>query len=202
MRVISIFLYSLSITNGFTFHSSTPSRSSSQSRSARVGPLYAGFGSSSGAATSNNTKLKAKKQWDRFLSLKKSTSIPVAVRVEGEEDWLEVGNVRSKDDSHTVDALRLQRSLVAEVRTSSVLCCEKLISYQHARRLYPGKISAKSKLHWAVKEDETWSALDASSSAMEKGLDKSVGFEGISDPSTGFYCNYKEGRIVGNQSQN
>ena len=36
----------------------------------------------------------------------------------------------------------------------------------------------------------------SSSNAMEAGLEKKIGFEGIADPQTGFYCHYKDGRIV------
>lgn len=60
-------------------------------------------------------KVKPKHQWDRYLDLKGQAKFPVAVRVEGDgNDWLEVGNVRSRDDAYTELAVARQRALVAE----------------------------------------------------------------------------------------
>ena len=32
------------------------------------------------------------------------------------------------------------------------------------------------------------------------GIEKKIGFEGIGDPASGYYCHYKEGRIVEKES--
>jgi hypothetical protein len=78
-----------------------------------------GFGG--GVAKQNNkdsSKLKPKQQWDRYLSFKKERAIPVGVRV-ADENWLEVGCIKSKDDATPVDiAVTRQRALIAEVCVS------------------------------------------------------------------------------------
>jgi hypothetical protein len=67
------------------------------------------------------TKLKPKHQWDRFLALKESSIIPVAVRVLGSDEWLEVGKVRSEGDAFTDIAVAIHRAIIAEVRTHYTL---------------------------------------------------------------------------------
>jgi hypothetical protein len=91
-----------------------------------------GGGSNSGSSGSDVTKLKPKQQWDRYLDLKRETKIRVAVRCkteqkndddgdsvsssQSEEEWLEVGRVKSKDDKYTELAVVRQRAIIAEVR--------------------------------------------------------------------------------------
>ena len=64
-------------------------------------------------------KLKPKAQWDRYTdALKKETPYRVAVKAvgKGSEDWLEVGNIKSKGGDYTKAAVARQRALIAEVR--------------------------------------------------------------------------------------
>ena len=56
-------------------------------------------------------------------------------------------------------------------------------------------------MQWGYKDDNDEYILItketiATSNNEEAGLEKKIGFEGIADPQTGFYCNYKDGRIV------
>lgn len=81
--------------------------------------LKAGFGSG-GPKKNKEQKLKPKAQWDRYTdSLKKETPYRVAVKAVGKEteDWLEVGNVKSKGGEYTKAAVARQRALIAEVRS-------------------------------------------------------------------------------------
>jgi len=66
-------------------------------------------------------KIKPKAQWDRYTDMKKEPIVRVAVRKDGDdEEWLEVGRVRSKDNAFTEIAVARQRALIADV--SIVLC--------------------------------------------------------------------------------
>ena len=91
-----------------------------------TGPLFlAGFGSSKsngkgkakGKSKSTDGKLKPKQQWDRYLDMKRSQKKAVAVRIEGTEEWIEVGKVKSNEDMYTELAVARQRALIAEVST-------------------------------------------------------------------------------------
>ena len=92
----------------------------------------AGFASADGDSNKKKKemKLKPKQQWDRFASLKKETSVLVAVRVVGQEDWLEVGRVKSKDNASIEAAVAKQRVIIAE----------------HSRRLFPLQVSKDAKV--------------------------------------------------------
>lgn len=84
---------------------------------ASVVVLNAGFGSG-GPKKKKEIKLKPKQQWDRYeKELKKQKQYRVAVKAEGKDsdEWLEVGNVRSKDGAYTKAAVARQRALIAEV---------------------------------------------------------------------------------------
>ena len=63
--------------------------------------------------------MKPKAQWDRYTDMKKAPMIRVAVRKEGdeEEEWLEVGRVRSKGGVSAVMAVARQRAIIADVST-------------------------------------------------------------------------------------
>lgn len=74
-----------------------------------------GFGAGgAGGKKKKDSKLKPKQQWDRYTELKKSTQYRVAVQVE--DEWLEVGSVKSQEDKFTEVAVAKQRKLIAEVR--------------------------------------------------------------------------------------
>lgn len=90
---------------------------------ARHRVLNAGFGGGS-PKKKKETKIKPKQQWDRYSGdLKKEKPYRVAVKAEGKEsdEWLEVGNVKSKENKHTVAAVARQKALIAEVRSVSAV---------------------------------------------------------------------------------
>ena len=76
---------------------------------------FGGGGGSKGKKSKSAAKLKPKAQWDRFLDMKGATRIPVAVST-SQDEWLKVGNVRSKENAYTELAVARQRALIAEVR--------------------------------------------------------------------------------------
>eukprot|EP00571_Detonula_confervacea_P017541 CAMPEP_0172310014 /NCGR_PEP_ID=MMETSP1058-20130122/11117_1 /TAXON_ID=83371 /ORGANISM="Detonula confervacea, Strain CCMP 353" /LENGTH=221 /DNA_ID=CAMNT_0013022757 /DNA_START=48 /DNA_END=713 /DNA_ORIENTATION=- len=149
----------------------------------------AGFGAASPKkqkkkAGSKLPKLKAKSQWDRYKDLKDSEKITVGVRITGDDassnEWMEVGRVRSEDNATEV-AIARQRAMIAE----------------HSKRLYPVQIPANAVLEWGYLNGEEWTAVDKSKGDdAPNGIEKKMGFEGISDKATGFYCFFHEGRIV------
>ena len=179
-------------------------------RNIAAGPLsMAGFGGAKvgagggGGASSKLPKLKAKSQWDRYADLKQCKKVTVGVRIRGDDagggaagEWMEVGRVRSEDDGNTEVAVARQRALIAE----------------HSKRLYPVQIPPNAVLEWGYllseeKEEEAagggvvgdavWVIVDKSSGEnAPAGIEKKIGFEGISDKATGYYCFYNEGRIV------
>jgi hypothetical protein len=191
----------------------------------RRGLYMAGFGaatpspsssSSSSSGADSGGKLKAKTQWDRFLDLKQeATSYIVGVKivadVGNDSDWLVVGQVRCRDESLLAAAVARQRGLLAD----------------HAKRLFPLKVTPQVKLAWGYFQADSgsttttaaptvaagttrlmatgsWVVIDPktadsrNSSKETKDFDKSIGYEGTPDPSTGYYCSYNEGRLVGN----
>ena len=96
---------------------------------------------------------------------------------------MEVGRVRSENDEYEV-AIARQRALIAE----------------HSKRLYVIEIPSDAVLEWGVRgdgEEGEWSVVDKSKGdGAAKGIEKKIGFEGISDDATGFYCYYHEGRVI------
>jgi hypothetical protein len=81
--------------------------------------LGAGFGGGDSKSNKKESKIKPKQQWDRYCGdLKKEKPYRVAVKVQGKqsEEWLEVGNVKSKGGEYTKAAVARQRALIAEVR--------------------------------------------------------------------------------------
>jgi hypothetical protein len=172
------------------------------------GTLYmAGFGAATSSSSSSGdsaSKLKPKGQWDRYLDLKQATSYTVGVKEAADEsdndgDWLVVGQVRCRDETLLTAAVARQRGLIAD----------------HAKRLFPLKVTPQIKLAWGYFQttgDATSPSADGSSVsgqwvvvdpkaadvvAGQKDFDKSIGYEGTPDPSTGYYCTYNEGRLVG-----
>lgn len=101
-------------------------------------------------------------------------------------EWYEVGRIKSEGDAFTEIAVTLQRGIIAE----------------HAKRLYPLLFLPKDKVEWAYAsklkpEQEDWVLVDKNAmSDVPAGVEKIIGFEGKPDPATGFYCNYKGGRLV------
>lgn len=149
--------------------------------------LSAGFGSGDSSKKKKETKIKPKQQWDRYSDLlKKEKPFRVAVKALGKvnDQWLEVGNVKSKGGQYTMAAVARQRALIAE----------------HARRLFPLHVSQKDKIEWAYwdVEGEDWILVDRDvlGDVVPDGFEKMIGFEGRPDPATGFYCMYNEGKLV------
>lgn len=95
-----------------------------------------GFGASSSKSNKDKkktpAKLKPKSQWDRFLDIKGASRIRVAVKTTSNDDdtdneWLEVGNIKSVDNAYTAFAVARQRALIAEV--GYVLCCDRFLQH-------------------------------------------------------------------------
>jgi hypothetical protein len=87
-------------------------------------------GKTSKPTKNNNSPIfKPKSQWDRYISLKKATSVRVAARVanDGQDvgEWFEIGSVKSEGDEFTEAAVAFQRGIIAE----------------HAKRLHPLQVS-------------------------------------------------------------
>jgi hypothetical protein len=168
----------------------------------------AGFGGASSSSTSKKQdkkgsgsskqlvpKLRPKSQWDRYLDMKQCKKFTVGVRIKGDDEsssdnnWIEVGRVRSEGDGHLEVAVARQRELIAE----------------HGKRLYPMKIPPNAILEWGFlngeeggdEEKKEWVSVDKSKGDdAPDGIEKKIGFEGISHPPTGYYCFYNQGRIV------
>jgi hypothetical protein len=152
----------------------SPSNIPSSYSSATTSSLYAGGFGGGGGTKKNNTssskkdlKLKPKQQWDRYTDLKREPKVRVAVRIieEDNNEWLEVGRIKSKESKYTEMAVFRQRAIIAE----------------HARRLYPLQVSNKKTIEWGYfsDDDDEWKAVDKSSINDEvEGLEKLVGFEG------------------------
>ena len=150
--------------------------------------LFAGFGakgSKKNSSAPKMTPLKPKQQWDRFGDFAKtSTRCEVGVKVVKGDDsgeWLKVGYVNVKDDAEDVTlAVARQRSLIAE----------------HAKRLHPLSILPKDKIEWGLVDTNGEWQVVASMNDFPKNFEKIVGFEGIGDPASGYYCHYKDGKVV------
>jgi hypothetical protein len=158
----------------------------------------AGFGGASlSKKQDKKPKLRAKSQWDRYLDMKQCKKVTVGVRIKGDDDssssitdWVEVGRVRSEGDKQIEVAVARQRALIAE----------------HGKRLYPVKFSPNAIFEWGYLNDEggeegnekkEWITVDKSKGDdAPDGIEKKIGFEGISHPPTGYYCFYNQGRIV------
>lgn len=166
--------------------------------------LSAGFGGGGAVSSKNNkknktksksaeTKLKPKQQWDRFVELKDEPNVAVAVRIEGTDEWLGVGVVKSQGSKYTPQAVFRQRALIVE----------------HAKRLHPGQLASSNKqqLQWGYyaepeeKDGEgQWAIVDKScmndiDAAGAEGIQKLVGFKGRPDPVSGFYTEIAGGRM-------
>jgi hypothetical protein len=74
-----------------------------------------------------------------------------------------------------------------------------MIHIQHAKRLYPLLVSAKAQIEWGYSattasendKDASVSYVVVDKSVLDEasaGIEKLIGFEGIPDPATGFYC--------------
>lgn len=167
---------------------SSPSRTIQQRAGVDVVVLRAGgFGGDAGGKKNPKklAKLKPKAQWDRFLGMKGSNRVRVAVRTTNtdENEWLQVGHIKSVNDEFTALAVARQRALIAE----------------HAKRLFPLQVSIKDTVQWAYWDNDDWVTVDKSvldESDIPTDLEKLIGFEGRPDPSSGFYCVYNEGRLV------
>lgn len=75
-----------------------------------------------------------------------------------------------------------------------------LFYFKHGKRLYPLQVSKKSTVEWGYTTDEDdgkWTVVDVKAALAEApdGFEKDVGFEGIPDPATGFYCVYDNGKL-------
>jgi hypothetical protein len=157
----------------------------------------AGFGGATPKGTGANKKqkkdtvkkLKPKQQWDRYTNdLNESDRVRVAVRVvestfpsstasTTDDEWYQVGAVKSKDNAFT----------------EAAVICQRAIMVQHARRMFPLKILANDVLEWGYTTmqgeifDECWVVVDKAENPLPDDVDKLIGFLGLADP-TGFYA--------------
>lgn len=168
----------------------TPAATAAQGTALSMAGFGGGSGSKKGKKKSKGAaggatlpKLKAKAQWDRYAEMKTSDKITVGVRDKDNGEWFKVGRVRSANNEYTEVAVARQRALIAE----------------HSKRLYPVQIPSNAVLEWGYEtNDDEWVAVDKNKGGddVAKGIEKQIGFEGISDKATGFYCFYHEGRVV------
>ncbi|GMI61108.1 hypothetical protein ScalyP_jg2087 [Parmales sp. scaly parma] len=142
--------------------------------------------------------LKPKAMWDRYLSL---TKVPLAgdvkvanVAVQFENKWFRTGSVCFQSACSLDYALMRSKRLVAE----------------HARRLYPVEIPKDYEASLGVNfenlsKGETtvnWEQFSSQISkevfeeTISKDLDHCLGFEGVEDPKSGYYCLYDKGKLV------
>lgn len=159
-------------------------------------PIFAG-GFGSGVSKNNSktnknkskdvkSKLKPKKQWDRYAELKRADKVTVGIRIKGEDkDWSQVGRIKSKENKYTEIAVFKQRAIIAE----------------HAKRLYPLKFSNKVPIEWGYLHNRSmeWRILDTTATATDinniEEIEKLIGFEGTPDKKSGAYCLYDGGRL-------
>ena len=65
------------------------------------------------------------------------------------------------------------------------------------------KVLPKSKVEWGYYKEDSgeWTTVNKEvEKDAPEGIEKKIGFEGIGDPTSGYYCHYKEGRIVEKES--
>ncbi|KAL7528907.1 hypothetical protein ACHAXR_002694 [Thalassiosira sp. AJA248-18] len=178
--------------DAFVVPAAQPLLLTQQCRTLASPPLMAGFGAASSAKSkgkgskrdsdkkSSSTKLKPKKQWDRYSSdeLGTADSIRVAVRVaeRGSAKWFSVGEIKSKDNDYTEAAVIRHRTLIGD----------------HARRMFPAEVLAIDNLEFGYttdKDDDSekceWKVVGRVE-AMPADIDKMIGFRGFPDL-TGFY---------------
>lgn len=185
--VVLVAATAATVTDAFVVVSpSSASRTSSRTSSSL---FMAGFGA---AKQKKEKKLKPKQQYDRYWDFKSSERVRVAVRVvessapaadavvaTAQQQWYEIGAVKSKDNAYTEPAVIRHRALMAE----------------HARRMFPLQILANDVLEWGYTTmqgddvlDESWvvAAVVVGDEELPKRLDRLIGFQGLDDP-TGFY---------------
>ncbi len=195
-----------------------------QARHSSFPPLSAGFGASDKKKEGKSpAPLKPKQQWDRYLALKQGPKVIVGVQIQDTDDWLPVGSVKAKDATALEAAVLRQRALIAEVsavslsledayellpskkhRRSYSNCVFTFVFtiWQHAKRLFPLQVTAKTKLNWGMmiteggSDEGSWKPLDPKSFTSSDVLDKDIGFEGTPDAASGFYCVYDQGKIL------
>mmetsp|Transcript_27033 Transcript_27033/g.41459 ORF Transcript_27033/g.41459 Transcript_27033/m.41459 type:complete len:244 (-) Transcript_27033:37-768(-) len=182
-----------------------------QQQRQQLAPLFmGGFGASNKKTSSKNkkknnkkkdtptatSKIKPKAQWDRYNddSMRDVPPVDVAVRVvvsdeeEPPRDWIPVGRVKSADNnSYTDIAVARQRALIAD----------------HVKRVAPGKVSPTDRIQWGYRngndDGDYWTVINAKELDAKEtppDIEKLIGFEGIPDPASGYYCKYDAGKLV------
>ena len=127
-------LVAVSLSSGDAFQASVPTLGSRAASTTSPTVLFGGgFGGGGGGKKKKSdkggpSKLKPKQQWDRYSDMKTESKIPVGIRIKDEpdEEWLEVGRVRSKEGAYTSVAVALQRALIAEVSRRDARCWRRL----------------------------------------------------------------------------
>lgn len=160
-----------------------------RAHAARARPLQlAGFGKPAAgggaAAKRGGAPLKAKKQWDRHTALVKKGAVlaDVAARKDPDADWLLVGTVCAPDAAAARGAAARQRALIAEHAKRLHLPLQQLGKKAAVQVGYRPAAGAE----FEPVKGEDGADIDADA----------IGFEGVSDPGSGFYCHYQDGRVV------
>ncbi|GMI48561.1 hypothetical protein TrCOL_g522 [Triparma columacea] len=149
----------------------------------------AGFGASS---SKKKSTLRPKNQWDRYIKLRNLykkdptcgvsfSSVAISLPL-SPPSFLPVGTVGSTPGTPIGSAVGSQKRLIVE----------------HAIRLHPGKITISNSkdVIYGISSIGSTSYTTLSTSDMVKVEEKEVGFEGVCDPGTGFFCKYDGGKIV------
>jgi hypothetical protein len=131
--------------------------------------------------------LSPKSQWDRYGKLSKASApaADVAARLPASA-WRRVGSVASAAHALPLAAAR-QKRLIGE----------------HACRLFPELTSRQRELEFGVGKGEgEWEVLAGLDKGEVAGVPADeVGFEGVEDPATGYYCLYKQGKLVSGSTE-
>ncbi|KAJ1628755.1 hypothetical protein T492DRAFT_841342 [Pavlovales sp. CCMP2436] len=151
--------------------------------------VSAGFGKGEAKAGDSKTakgKLNAKKQWDRYIDLAKSGGAvaEVAVRKDAEFEWKTVGRVCAVAELPAAAAAARQRALIEE----------------HAKRIYLALLAevGKAPLQVGVRVADGFELVGKEDRALVSS--EQLGFEGLPDPRTGYYCHYDNGRLQSSDS--
>eukprot|EP00520_Triparma_pacifica_P010658 CAMPEP_0118654422 /NCGR_PEP_ID=MMETSP0785-20121206/12388_1 /TAXON_ID=91992 /ORGANISM="Bolidomonas pacifica, Strain CCMP 1866" /LENGTH=213 /DNA_ID=CAMNT_0006547095 /DNA_START=233 /DNA_END=874 /DNA_ORIENTATION=+ len=161
----------------------------------------AGFGSK---PPNKSNVLRPKGQWDRYLKFltthKKDTTLgynfgTCVIRTPSSKKWIKVGYVAALPGVDVSDAVMVQKRII----------------FEHARRLQPGNFvnGGKTDVEWGVLkgrgdgnredqgggEDYEEAEVITKFKKVDAGVGE-VGFEGMPDPATGFFCKYDKGKII------
>ncbi|KAJ1628757.1 hypothetical protein T492DRAFT_141147 [Pavlovales sp. CCMP2436] len=142
--------------------------------------VSAGFGKGEAKAGDSKTakgKLNGQKQWDRYIDLAKRGGIvvEVAVRKDAESEWKTVGRVCA----------------VAELPAAAAAARQRVLIEEHGKRVHLGVMAemGKAPLQVGVRAADGFELVGKKDRALVSS-DEQLGFEGLPDTRTGYYCHY------------